>query len=433
MSENAKLNFNDKEYEFHVVSGSENEKAIDVSTLRTKANLITIDPGFKNTGSCKSSITFLDGEKGVLRYRGYSIEDLAKNANFLEVAFLLIYGQLPNKINLSKFLNDINENSIVDEDLKKILESFPKSAHPMGILSSLTSALIAFNPEKKISLNKDNNGDNDLMYNSIVKLLAKIPILVAWVHRRRKGLPLNYGDYNLGYVENITKMMFQLPNQDYVKNNVIVNTMNKLLILHADHEQNCSTSTVRIVGSSEASLFASVSAGISALWGRLHGGANQAVLEMLEAIKNDGGDTKKFMAKAKDKNDPFRLMGFGHRVYKNFDPRARIIKKAAHDVLKDLGIEDPILEIAKSLEEEALNDPYFTTRKLYPNVDFYSGIIYKALKIPKEMFTVMFALGRVPGWIAHWREMRMNNDPIGRPRQVYTGENLRPFVPLKKR
>ena len=433
MSENAKLNFKDKEYEFHVVSGSENEKAIDVSTLRTKANLITIDPGFKNTGSCKSSITFLDGEKGVLRYRGYSIEDLAKNANFLEVAFLLIYGQLPNKMDLSKFLNDINENSIVDEDLKKILESFPKSAHPMGILSSLTSALIAFNPEKKISLNKNNNGDNDLMYNSIVKLLAKIPILVAWVHRRRKGLPLNYGDYNLGYVENITKMMFQLPNQDYVKNNVIVNTMNKLLILHADHEQNCSTSTVRIVGSSEASLFASVSAGISALWGRLHGGANQAVLEMLEAIKNDGGDTKKFMAKAKDKNDPFRLMGFGHRVYKNFDPRARIIKKAAHDVLKDLGIEDPILEIAKSLEEEALNDPYFTTRKLYPNVDFYSGIIYKALKIPKEMFTVMFALGRVPGWIAHWREMRMNNDPIGRPRQVYTGENLRPFVPLKKR
>jgi len=433
MSENAKLNFNDKEYEFHVVSGSENEKAIDVSTLRTKANLITIDPGFKNTGSCKSSITFLDGEKGVLRYRGYSIEDLAENASFLEVAFLLIYGQLPNKIDLSKFLNDINENSIVDEDLKKILESFPKSAHPMGILSSLTSALIAFNPEKKISLNKDNNGDNDLMYNSIVKLLAKIPILVAWVHRRRKGLPLNYGDYNLGYVENITKMMFQLPNQDYVKNNVIVNTMNKLLILHADHEQNCSTSTVRIVGSSEASLFASVSAGISALWGRLHGGANQAVLEMLEAIKNDGGDTKKFMAKAKDKNDPFRLMGFGHRVYKNFDPRARIIKKAAHDVLKDLGIEDPILEIAKSLEEEALNDSYFTTRKLYPNVDFYSGIIYKALKIPKEMFTVMFALGRVPGWIAHWREMRMNNDPIGRPRQVYTGENLRPFVPLKKR
>tara|TARA_E500000178_G_scaffold339582_1_gene381224 strand:- start:504 stop:1805 length:1302 start_codon:yes stop_codon:yes gene_type:complete len=433
MSDKAKLNFDNNEYEFQVIIGSEKEKAIDVSSLRSEANLITIDPGFKNTGSCRSSITFLDGEKGVLRYRGYSIEDLAENASFLEVAFLLIYGQLPNESELNKFLGDINENSIVDEDLKKILESFPKSAHPMGILSSLTSALIAFNPEKKISLNNSNNGDHHLMYNSIVKLLAKIPILVAWVHRRRKGLPLEYGDYNLGYVDNITKMMFQLPNQDYVKNNVIVNAMNKLLILHADHEQNCSTSTVRIVGSSEASLFASVSAGISALWGRLHGGANQAVLEMLEAIKNDGGDTKKFMVKAKDKNDPFRLMGFGHRVYKNFDPRARIIKKAAHDVLKDLGIDDPILKIAKSLEKEALNDPYFTSRKLYPNVDFYSGIIYKALKIPKEMFTVMFALGRVPGWIAHWREMRMNNDPIGRPRQVYTGENRRSFVPINKR
>ena len=433
MSDKAKLNFDNNEYEFQVIIGSEKEKAIDVSSLRSEANLITIDPGFKNTGSCRSSITFLDGEKGVLRYRGYSIEDLAENASFLEVAFLLIYGQLPNESELNKFLGDINENSIVDEDLKKILESFPKSAHPMGILSSLTSALIAFNPEKKISLNNSNNGDHHLMYNSIVKLLAKIPILVAWVHRRRKGLPLEYGDYNLGYVDNITKMMFQLPNQDYVKNNVIVNAMNKLLILHADHEQNCSTSTVRIVGSSEASLFASVSAGISALWGRLHGGANQAVLEMLEAIKNDGGDTKKFMVKAKDKNDPFRLMGFGHRVYKNFDPRARIIKKAAHDVLKDLGIDDPILKIAKSLEKEALNDPYFTSRKLYPNVDFYSGIIYKALKIPKEMFTVMFALGRVPGWIAHWREMRMNNDPIGRPRQVYTGENHRDFISLKKR
>ena len=433
MSDKAKLNFDNNEYEFQVIIGSEKEKAIDVSSLRSEANLITIDPGFKNTGSCRSSITFLDGEKGILRYRGYSIEDLAENASFLEVAFLLIYGQLPNESELNKFLSDINENSIVDEDLKKILESFPKSAHPMGILSSLTSALIAFNPEKKISLNKSDNSDHDLMYNSIVKLLAKIPILVAWVHRRRKGLPLEYGDYNLGYVDNITKMMFQLPNQDYVKNNVIVNAMNKLLILHADHEQNCSTSTVRIVGSSEASLFASVSAGISALWGRLHGGANQAVLEMLEAIKNDGGDTKKFMVKAKDKNDPFRLMGFGHRVYKNFDPRARIIKKAAHDVLKDLGIDDPILKIAKSLEKEALNDPYFTSRKLYPNVDFYSGIIYKALKIPKEMFTVMFALGRVPGWIAHWREMRMNNDPIGRPRQVYTGENRRSFVPINKR
>ena len=433
MSKKVSLSYNDKNFEFDLIKGSENEHAIDVSKLRSDLNLITLDPGFKNTGSCKSSITFLDGEKGILRYRGYSIEDLAKNANFLEVAFLLIYGELPNQNQLNKLINDINENAIIDEDLKKILEGFPKSAHPMGILSSLTSALIAFNPEKKISLKNKNSDDDSYMYNSIVKLLAKIPILIAWVHRRRKGLPLDYGDYTQGYVENITKMMFQLPNQEYFENSVIINAMNKLLILHADHEQNCSTSTVRIVGSSEASLFASVSAGISALWGRLHGGANQAVLEMLEAIKNDGGDTKKFMEKAKDKNDPFRLMGFGHRVYKNFDPRAKIIKVSAHEVLKDLGIKDPILDIAKSLEEVALNDPYFTSRKLYPNVDFYSGIIYKALQIPTEMFTVMFALGRVPGWIAHWREMRMNNDPIGRPRQIYTGSNQRDFVSINKR
>ena len=433
MSKKVTLQYNNKEYNFDLLEGSENENAIDVSSLRTEANLITLDPGFKNTGSCKSSITFLDGEKGILRYRGYSIEELAKNANFLEVAFLLIFGELPTKKELEKLVADIQDNAIIDEDLKKILVSFPRSAHPMGILSSLTSALIAFNPEKKISLNKNSGDGHAYMYNLIVKLLAKIPILVAWVHRRRKGLSLDYGDYTQGYVENITKMMFQLPNQAYVKNDVIVNAMNKLLILHADHEQNCSTSTVRIVGSSEASLFASVSAGISALWGRLHGGANQAVLEMLEAIKNDGGDTKKFMEKAKDKKDPFRLMGFGHRVYKNFDPRAKIIKVAAHEVLNDLGIKDPILDIAQSLEEEALNDKYFTSRKLYPNVDFYSGIIYKALNIPTEMFTVMFALGRVPGWIAHWREMRMNNDPIGRPRQVYTGSKQRDFVSINKR
>ena len=433
MSKKVTLQYNNEEYNFDLLEGSENENAIDVSSLRTEANLITLDPGFKNTGSCKSSITFLDGEKGILRYRGYSIEELAKNANFLEVAFLLIFGELPTKKELVKLVADIQDNAIIDEDLKKILVSFPRSAHPMGILSSLTSALIAFNPEKKISLNKNSGDGHAYMYNLIVKLLAKIPILVAWVHRRRKGLSLDYGDYTQGYVENITKMMFQLPNQAYVKNDVIVNAMNKLLILHADHEQNCSTSTVRIVGSSEASLFASVSAGISALWGRLHGGANQAVLEMLEAIKNDGGDTNKFMEKAKDKKDPFRLMGFGHRVYKNFDPRAKIIKVAAHEVLNDLGIKDPILDIAQSLEEEALNDPYFTSRKLYPNVDFYSGIIYKALNIPTEMFTVMFALGRVPGWIAHWREMRMNNDPIGRPRQVYTGSKHRDFVSINKR
>ena len=433
MSNKVKFKINNKEIELDLILGSEKEFGIDISSLRSNSNIITVDPGFKNTGSCQSSITFLDGENGILRYRGYSIEELAEKADFLEVAFLLIFGQLPNKEQLDKFLNDIKENSIIDEDIKRILESFPKSAHPMGILSSLTSALIAFNPENKISLNTNDNVDQDFMYNSIVKLLAKIPVLVAWVHRRRKGLPLDYGDNNLGYVENITKMMFQLPNQDYIENKIIVNAMNKLLILHADHEQNCSTSTVRIVGSSEASLFASIAAGISALWGRLHGGANQAVLEMLEAIKKDGGDTKKFMEKAKDKSDPFRLMGFGHRVYKNFDPRAKIIKATADQILNELGISDPILDIAKDLEKEALNDSYFIKRKLYPNVDFYSGIIYKALEIPNEMFTVMFALGRLPGWISHWREMRLNNEPIGRPRQIYIGENLRIFSEIESR
>tara|TARA_B110000238_G_scaffold198977_1_gene244932 strand:- start:4881 stop:6176 length:1296 start_codon:yes stop_codon:yes gene_type:complete len=431
MSDKAKLKIGGREIELDLITGSEKELGIDVSNLRVSSNIITLDPGYKNTGSCKSAITFLNGEKGILRYRGYSIEELAEKADFLEVAFLLIYGELPNKEELEKLLNDIKENSIIDEDIKKILESFPKSAHPMGILSSLTSALIAFNPEKKLSFS--GNEDKDYMYNSIVKLLAKIPILVAWVHRRRKGLPLDYGDYSLGYVENITKMMFQMPNLEYVQNDTLVNAMNKLLILHADHEQNCSTSTVRIVGSSEASLFASISAGISALWGRLHGGANQAVLEMLEAIKKDGGDTKKFMSKAKDKSDPFRLMGFGHRVYKNFDPRAKIIKVTADQILNELGIDDPILDIAKGLEKEALEDDYFVDRKLYPNVDFYSGIIYKALNIPNEMFTVMFALGRIPGWIAHWREMRKNNEPIGRPRQIYIGETLRNFSDIESR
>lgn len=429
----AKLSYAGKSLEFPLVEGTEDELGIDIKNLRGKTKLITLDPGFKNTGSCQSAITFLDGENGILRYRGYSIEDLASNASFLEVSYLLIFGELPNNNQLNKFLSDIQENAIIDEDLKKILDTFPKAAHPMGILSSLTSALIAFNPTKKISLIKDEVEIQNYEYSLIVKLLAKIPILVSWVHRKRNGLSLDYGNYNLGYVENITKMMFQRPHQDYFQNDIVVSAMNKLLILHADHEQNCSTSTVRIVGSSEASLFASVSAGISALWGRLHGGANQAVLDMLEAINNDGGDTKKFMLKAKDKNDSFRLMGFGHRVYKNFDPRAKIIKVTAHEVLNDLGVEDPILDIAKSLEKEALSDPYFTTRKLYPNVDFYSGIIYKALNIPKEMFTVMFALGRVPGWIAHWKEMRLNKEPIGRPRQIYTGENQRAFLPLNKR
>ena len=427
MSDKALLQYQDKTFEFPVIQGSENELAIDIKTLRAQSGMITIDPGFKNTGSCVSAITFLDGEKGILRYRGYSIEDLAEKASFLEVVYLLIFGELPKADVLAAFQKDIVAESHVDEEMKKILDGFPKSAHPMGVLVSLTSALISFNP------NSVNVSSDKEMYAAIVRIVAKFPVLVAWTMRKKKGLPLDYGDDSLGYVENIHKMMFKKPSQEYIKNKVIIDALDKLLILHADHEQNCSTSTVRIVGSSHAGLFASLSAGISALWGPLHGGANQAVLEMLEAIEADGGDTKKYMAKAKDKNDPFRLMGFGHRVYKNFDPRAKIIKKAADEVLNDLGVEDPILAIAKGLEKEALEDSYFVERKLYPNVDFYSGIIYRALGIPTEMFTVMFALGRLPGWIAQWKEMRENNEPIGRPRQVYIGENFRDFVPVENR
>ena len=427
MSEKATLQVNGEKYEFPVVEGTENELAIDIKTLRSSSGIITLDPGYKNTGSCESAVTFLDGEKGILRYRGYAIEELAEKADFLEVAYLLIFGELPNEEQLLKFDKDIKAESHVDEEMKKILDGFPKSAHPMGVLSSLTSALIAFNPS---SVNVTSDED---MYHAIVRILAKFPVLVAWTLRKKKGLPLEYGSSSLGYVENIHKMMFRRPDQDYHKNEIVIEALDKLLILHADHEQNCSTSTVRIVGSSHAGLFASLSAGISALWGPLHGGANQAVLEMLQAIDDDGGDTRKYMAKAKDKNDSFRLMGFGHRVYKNFDPRAKILKKAADEVLGDLGIEDRILDIAKGLEKEALEDQYFVDRKLYPNVDFYSGIIYRALGIPVDMFTVMFALGRLPGWIAQYREMRLRGEPIGRPRQVYIGENLRPFKEVNKR
>jgi len=428
MSNKATIEINGKKYEFPVIVGTENEIGIDIKSLRDSTEgVITLDPGYKNTGSCESAITFLDGEKGILRYRGYSIEELAEKANFLEVAFLLIFGELPTKQELEKFHNDIKAQSIVDEDVRKIVDAFPKSAHPMGVIASLTSALTAFNPS---SVNVKSEAD---MYNAIVKILGKFPVLVAWTFRKKNGLPLDYGDKNLGYVENILKMMFKQPNEEYKFNPVVINALDKLLILHADHEQNCSTSTVRITGSSHVGLFASLSTGISALWGPLHGGANQAVLEMLEAIYQDGGDTDKYMSKAKDREDPFRLMGFGHRVYKNFDPRAKIIKKAADEILNDLGVEDPILNIAKALEKEALQDPYFVDRKLYPNVDFYSGIIYRAMGIPTDMFTVMFALGRLPGWIAQWREMRLNNEPIGRPRQIYTGAPLRSFKTIDKR
>jgi len=428
MIDKAKLQIGENSYEFPLIKGTENELAIDIKTLRSLSDgVITIDAGYKNTGACKSAITFLDGEKGILRYRGYSIEELAEKADFLEVAYLLIFGELPTKEQLAQFHLDIKDKAIVDDDVRKIIDAFPKTAHPMGILSSLTSALTAFNPS---SVNVDSKEE---MYGAIVKIMGKFPVLVAWAMRKINGLPLNYGSNSLGYVENVMSMMFAKPNEEYTINPIVKDALNKLLILHADHEQNCSTSTVRIVGSSHAGLFASLSAGISALWGPLHGGANQAVLEMLEAIKEDGGDTKKYMAKAKDKNDPFRLMGFGHRVYKNFDPRAKIIKVAADQVLNDLGINDPILDVAKALEQEALNDPYFVDRKLYPNVDFYSGIIYRAMGIPVEMFTVMFALGRLPGWIAQWREMRLGKEPIGRPRQIYTGEPHRGFNNITQR
>ena len=428
MSDNVKITYNNESYSFPVIKGSENEKAIDIKQLRSQTGLITYDPGYKNTGHCISNITYLDGENGILRYRGYSIDELCNKVTFLEVCYLLIFGELPTKKVLDKFQSDINEESLVDEHIKDIFQSFPKSAHPMGVLSSLTSALIAFNPENetKLSLKEsDKSEDDQKLYNSTVKLLAKFPILSSWTLRKIKGLPLNYSSDKFNYVENIAYLMFAKPNQDYIQNDIIVNALNSLLILHADHEQNCSTSTVRIVGSSYAGLFASISAGISALWGRLHGGANQAVIEMLELIKNDDSNIEKYIEKAKDKNDPFRLMGFGHRVYKNFDPRAKIIKKAADQVLNDLGINDPVLDIAKEIETKALSDPYFIEKKLYPNVDFYSGIIYRALGIPSEMFTVIFALGRIPGWIAQWKEMRESNNPIGRPRQVYNGPNKR--------
>ena len=428
MSDIAKLEIDGKIYEFPILRGSENETAIDIKTLRgVTGGVITIDPGFKNTGSCESKITFLNGEEGILRHRGYAIEDLTKKASFLEVAYLIIFGELPTKAEFEKFDKDIKHHALLNEEVKHIIDGFPKVAHPMGMVSSLTSALTAFNPATVDITSKED------LYVSITKLLGKFPVLAAWAHSKNQGTPLNYADSSLDYIENIMQMMFRIPTEKYVMNPIAVRALDELLILHEDHEQNCSTSTVRIVGSSEAGLFASVSSGVSALWGRLHGGANQAVLEMLKDIQADGGDVEKYIARAKDKNDPFRLMGFGHRVYKNFDPRARIIKKAADELFEDLNTTDPVLEIAKHLEEVALKDEYFAERKLYPNVDFYSGIIYRALGFPVEMFTVMFAIGRLPGWIAQWKEMRLNGEPIGRPRQLYTGYPLRKFKSFEER
>ncbi len=427
-TDTAYLKINNLEVELPVETGTEGDRAIDIKTLRASTGgVVTVDPGYKNTASTRSKITYLNGEAGILRYRGYPIEELAEKSTFLEVAYLLIYGELPDKTTFDKFVADVKDKSFVNEEMKNIIDGFPRSAHPMGILSSLTGAMTAFYRDVKDISNKE------VLYNTIVRTLGKFPILGAWAMRKRNGWPLTYADSRLSYVENILKMMFEKPMEPYKVNPVAARALDKLLILHADHEQNCSTSTVRLIGSSHAGLYASISGGVSALWGPLHGGANQAVLEMLEQIRADGGNVRKYIDKAKDKNDPFRLMGFGHRVYKNFDPRARIIKKSADEVLAELGVDDPLLDIAKELEQAALNDEYFQARKLYPNVDFYSGIIYRALGIPVEMFTVMFAMGRLPGWIAQWKEMRENNEPIGRPRQLYVGPAQRHYVPMENR
>jgi citrate synthase len=428
MSEFAELHVDGKVYQMPIIEGTEQERGFDISKLRGESGLITVDTGYKNTGATQSAITFLDGEKGILRYRGYPIEQLAEKSTFLEVAYLLIYGELPNSDQLAKFQLAIKKEQLVHEDMKQILKGFPSTAHPMGVLSSLATSLTAFFPESL-----DPNRSADKVNLTILRLLAKIPTLVSWSYTNARGIKANYPDNSLDYVSNFLNMMFNMPTHDYEIDPVVVDAMDKIFILHADHEQNCSTSTVRIVGSSHANLYASVAAGINALWGPLHGGANQKVIEMLQNIIANGGDSKKFIEKAKDPNDPFRLMGFGHRVYKNFDPRARILKIQADKILEKIGKDQPEFEIAKQLEEAALRDEYFIERKLYPNVDFYSGIIMKAIGIPIEMFPVMFSIGRLPGWIAQWKEMRENHEPIGRPRQIYVGKNERDYVEIKKR
>ncbi|MDO5655901.1 MAG: citrate synthase [Flavobacteriaceae bacterium] len=426
MGNTVTITYNGQQYEYPIVEGTMGDIAVDISKLRGETGLITLDAGYKNTGSCVSNITFLDGEEGKLLYRGYPIEQLAEKSTFVEVMYLLLEGELPNQQQLADWKSTLNEYNFVNERVEKILNGFPSEAHPMGVLASLTSALTAFNPK---SVDPSKHTD---MYHAAARLIAKFDILCAWTYRKSNNLEIVKPDTSLDYVTNFYQMMFK-KDDNFEINPVIVNAIDKLLILHADHEQNCSASAVRLVGSSHAGLFASISAGISALWGPLHGGANQAVIEMLEMIKKDGGGLQKWVDKAKDKEDNFRLMGFGHRVYKNMDPRAKIIKKAADDVLDQLGIDDEVLDLARGLEEVALRDEYFVERKLYPNVDFYSGIIYRALGIPAEMFTVMFALGRLPGWISQWKEMRQNGEPIGRPRQVYQGATTRDYVDISNR
>ena len=428
MGDIAKLSFEDHELELPLVVGTENEKAVDIGALRKQTGVVTIDEGYVNTGSSQSSITFLNGEEGILRYRGYAIEDLASKCDFLEVAFLLIYGELPNQEELTKFRTKIRRHTMLHEDLKSFYDGFPRDAHPMAILSSVVGAMSTFYQD---SLDPH---DPEQVEVSIHRLLAKLPTIAAFSHKKSAGQPFIYPNNNASYCENFLQMMFSVPCEDYVVDKTFVEALNMLLIVHADHEQNCSTSTVRMVGSADSNLFASISAGICALWGPLHGGANEAVVNMLQQIKEDGGDVDKYVEMAKDKENGFRLMGFGHRVYKNFDPRATLIKTSCDKLLEKLDIDDPLFEIAQKLEKVALEDEYFVKRKLYPNVDFYSGVIYRAMNIPVEMFTVLFAIGRLPGWIAHWREMQMSpTSRICRPRQIYQGPTKREFFPVEKR
>jgi citrate synthase len=427
-SETAKISVEGKTLELPIIVGSENEKAIDISALRQETGYITLDNGFMNTGSCQSSICFIDGEQGILRYRGIDIEDLAEKSTFVEVAYLLIYGKLPNKTELEDFSQGLTRHSLLHEDMTHFFSGFPSNAHPMAILSSMTCSLSTYYPGSQ-----DTN-DDEQMNLDVIRILSKLRTIAAFSYKKSIGQPLIYPDNSLSYCANFLNMMFAVPSEPYEIDPEIVKIINQLLILHADHEQNCSTSTVRTVQSSGASIYAAISAGISALWGPLHGGANQAVLEMLENIQASGDDYKTYLGKVKDKKSNIRLMGFGHRVYKNFDPRAKILRQAADKILSKLGVKDPLLELAKGLEEQALTDPYFVDRKLYPNVDFYSGIIYKALGIPMDMFTVMFALGRIPGWLAHFKEQRDSGvKKIFRPRQIYTGPTQTTYVPIDKR
>jgi citrate synthase len=428
VTDKASIQVGDTKLDVPVVVGTEDERAIDVAQLRAKTGYVTIDPAFMNTASTKSAITFIDGDKGILRYRGIPIEQLAEHSTFVETAYLLIYGHLPSEQELKGWSDKLTRHSLLHEDMKHFFEGFPPTAHPMAILSAMVTALSSYYPD---ALDVDNVELRDI---TIARLVSKVRTIAAFAYKKSVGQPFVYPKNSLSYCANFLNMMYSVPAEDYDVDPELVKVMNLLLILHADHEQNCSTSTVRVVGSSRANLFASISAGICALWGPLHGGANQEVLEMLTAIHKDGGDVSKYVALAKDKNSTFRLMGFGHRVYKNFDPRAKIIKGAADKVLAKLGRKDPLLDIAKALEEAALKDSYFVERKLYPNVDFYSGIIYRAMGFPTNMFTVLFALGRLPGWIAHWKEMMEDTSTkIARPRQIYTGSPMRDYVPMEKR